>query len=416
MKIIKNLALVSGGLIIAGSLFFTGYFVAKNRQILASEGGSGQYASSSITTIKGKFQTPVQSEANFNLFWDVWKLLEKEYVNKDKLSEKDMLYGAIHGMVAATNDPYTVFMDPKQAQSFSDDMAGTFEGIGAEIGLKKNQLVVIAPLPGTPAEKAGIRAGDAILAINGSSTQGMSTDQAVSLIRGPKNTEVVLRILHLHDTKDQEIRLRRDAIVVKSVRTEYRADGIFVIKVSNFNNDTESLFNLAVSEAIAKKPKGLILDLRNNPGGYLDTAIAMASKWIKSGVVVSEHFHDGSINEYKADGSARLENMKTIVLVNQGSASASEIVSGALQDYGKAIILGKQTFGKGSVQVLENLPDGSSLKVTIAKWYTPHGMNISEKGITPDKEVDYTPKDYENNLDPQLDAAVKLLIGTPVKK
>lgn len=412
-KYIKITIIIVGGLVIVGGIFFAGFLTAKSSILV----GSNKYFAGATTSISdivdGKFKnnTALTKTADFDLFWNVWKLLEKEYVNKDKLTEKEMLYGAIHGLVSATNDPYTVFMDPKQAKSFDDDMAGTFEGIGAEIGIKKNVLVVVAPLPDTPAEKAGVRAGDIILSINGTSTQNMTTDKAVSLIRGPKGTEVVLRVLHLSDSKDTEIKIKREAIIVKSVRTELRADGIYVIKVSNFNNDTEELFIKAVSDAMLKKPKGIILDLRNNPGGYLETAISMASFWVKEGVVVSEHFHDGSVNEYKAEGQALLNGIKTVVLVNQGSASASEIVSGALKDYKLATIVGKQTFGKGSVQVLENLSDGSSLKITVAKWMTPKGDNIGEKGIAPDIDVDLTAKDYEANKDPQLEAGLKVLLG-----
>ncbi|KKR21769.1 MAG: Carboxyl-terminal protease [Parcubacteria group bacterium GW2011_GWE2_39_37] len=353
----------------------------------------------------------LDADVDFNLFWDVWELIKKDYVMKDKLKEKEMFYGAIKGLVASTNDPYTIFMDPKEAKSFDDDLAGTFEGIGAEIGIKKGGLVIIAPIPDSPAQKSGLMAGDRILSINGESTVNMTVDQAVSKIRGPKDTEVKLSVLKKGQEKSAEIKIIRGLITVNSVKTEMRKDNLFVITVSNFNNDTEELFNKAVEEVIQKNPKGIIVDLRNNPGGYLDTAITVASKWIEKGVIVSEKFGDEKKNDYYNKGLSKLKDFPTVVLINQGSASASEIVAGALQDYGKAKIIGMQSFGKGSVQIIENLKDGSSLKITIAQWMTPKGNNINEKGITPDKIVDLTQEDYENNKDPQMNAAVEALGG-----
>ncbi|MEI8361067.1 MAG: S41 family peptidase [bacterium] len=403
-----------GGMTMA---FASGYFWQSGQDLkstisLISEVGS---SSSSTPVVKGLYKNKqLSNDANFQLFWDAWDLMKRDYVKSDKLTDKDMMYGAIRGLVASAGDPYTVFMNPTEAESFDNDMAGTFEGIGAEIGIKNDRLVVIAPLPDTPAEKAGIRAGDKINAINGEITLGMSTDIAVKKIRGARATEVKLNVTHLGEDKGVEIKIIRGVIIVKSVKTELRKDGIYVITVSNFNNDTEDLFAKAVDDVVAKKPKGLILDLRNNPGGYLDTAISMASYWVESGVIVSEKFSDGKIKAYETVGSPRLKNIKTVVLINQGSASASEIVSGALQDYGKATLIGKQSFGKGSVQALETLKDGSSIKVTVAQWLTPKGNNITEKGITPDKVIDLTPKDFNDNKDPQLSEALKIL--TPQKK
>lgn len=348
-------------------------------------------------------------DVDFSLFWDTWKLIKENYVDKDKVTEKKMFYGALHGLVSSVEDPYTVFMDPKIAQEFADDMAGTFEGIGAEIGIKNDILTIVAPLPGMPAEKAGLQAGDKVLAINGTSTMGISVDEAVNKIRGPKGTEVVLTIVRegMDDTKD--IKVIRDAIIVKSVKTEMREDGIFVISVSNFNNDTENLFNGAVQEALRLKPKGIVLDLRNNPGGYLDTAIEVSSEWIEKGVIVAEKNGDGTSREDVSRGRARLKDFKTVVLVNKGSASASEIVAGALQDHEKAKIIGEQTFGKGSVQTLRDLRDGSSVKITVAKWLTPKGRSINDEGIKPDEDIKLTAEDFEADRDPQMDRALEIL-------
>jgi carboxyl-terminal processing protease len=396
--------------------------------ILASF-GSGMYLSNRSGVIKelakkevvylgklsGQYSEPEKNnlakDVDFKLFWQVWDALKKNYVDQKSLEDKKLFYGALRGMVGAAGDPYTVFMDPVIAQDFSDDLAGTFEGIGAEIGIKKDALMVIAPLPDMPAEKAGIMAGDRIIAIDGKASQGLSVDEAVNKIRGPKGTSVTLLIFREGFDAPKEYKLLRSKIIVKSVRTELRKDNIFVITIRSFNDDTLGLFDKAASEAALKNPAGIILDLRNNPGGYLDTAVEMASEWIEEGPVVIEKFSDTEKNDYLARGRARLKNFKTAVLINQGSASASEIVAGALQDAKKGKVIGEKSFGKGSVQTLENFSDGSSLKVTVAKWLTPLGKSINEEGITPDVPVAFTNDDYNADRDPQIDAAVKWISG-----
>lgn len=347
-------------------------------------------------------------DVNFDLFWNVWDALEKQYVEKDKLNEKELFYGALRGMVEAVKDPYTVFMDPKEAAEFAESLSGTFEGIGAEIGIRKEILTIVAPLPETPAEKAGLRAGDKIYAINSESTAGFTVEEAVRKIRGPKGTTVALTISRdgLGEAKDFVI--TRGMIIVKSVKTE-KKDDVFIITINNFNNDTASLFNEAVEDVLKTNPKAIILDLRNNPGGYLETAIDVASEWIEEGIIVTEKFDENNKNEFPARGRARLKDFETIVLTNEGSASASEIVAGALKDYGKAKILGKKTFGKGSVQTVEDFKDGSSVKITVAKWLTPKGSYINEQGISPDEEVEMTAKDYEEGKDPQMEKAIEEL-------
>jgi len=403
--------------------------------------GSGMYITRKSETVKnladqelvllgkvlGKYsQSPedkLSQDVDFNLFWEVWDILEKEFVDRDKLSEKEMFYGAVRGMVSSLGDPYTVFMNPIIAREFAEDLAGTFEGIGAEIGIRDEILTIIAPLSDMPAEKAGLRAGDKVYAIDGESTMNISIDEAVNKIRGPKGTEVVLTISRNGMEKAKDVAITRGVIIVKSVKTEIlnnniNADGntisnnndnVYIIKITNFNDDTLNLFNEAVREIIAKNPSGIILDLRNNPGGYLETAIEVSSEWIEEAVVVAEQIHGEKKHGYLSRGPARIKKYPTIVLVNQGSASASEIVAGALQDYGKAKIVGMQTFGKGSVQALQKLKDGSSVKITVAKWLTPKGNCINEEGITPDEEIDLTIEDYEAGNDPQMDRAVEIL-------
>lgn len=358
----------------------------------------------------------LSQDVDFKLFWEVWDRLEENYVDQDKISEKEMFYGALQGLVASLGDPYTIFMDPKVSKEFDDDLSGVFEGIGAEIGMKDDILTVIAPLPETPAEKAGIKAGDKIYAINGESTAGFSVSEAVDKIRGPHDTEVILTIVHDGFNKPEDIKIIRDVIVVKSIKTELRKDGIYVITVTSFNDDTKELFDKAVLEAFQSNPKGIVVDFRNNPGGYLDTAIEMASEWIEDGAIVYEKYTDNNKIEHSSRGRAMLKDIKTVALVNQGSASASEIVAGALQDYGKATLIGRQTFGKGSVQSLISLEDGSSLKVTIAKWLTPKGRSINDEGIAPDYEVDLTEENYQADVDPQMEAAVSFIMGNDISK
>ncbi|MFH1822501.1 MAG: S41 family peptidase [Patescibacteria group bacterium] len=389
--------------------------------------GSGLYISGNNEIIKdlareevvylgqviGKYNEPkagiLTQDIDFNLYWEVWDALKKDYVDKEELNEKELFYGSLKGLVAAIGDPYTVFMDPKIAQEFEDDLAGTFEGIGAEIGIRDEVLTIVAPLADMPSEKAGLQSGDKIYAINGESTAGISIDEAVQKIRGPKGTEVTLTISRDGFEQAEDFTITREQIIVKSVRTEMKENNIFYIKITNFNDDTLDLFNRAVRDVLAKNPSGLIIDLRNNPGGYLDTAIEVSSEWIDEGVIVIEQFSNEKKNDYLSRGRARLKEYSTVVLVNQGSASASEIVAGALRDYEKATIVGMQTFGKGSVQSLSEFNDGSSVKITVAKWLTPNGDCINEEGIAPDIEVGLTIEEFKEGKDPQLDKAIEIL-------
>jgi carboxyl-terminal processing protease len=397
-------------LVLLSAAFGSGMMLAQKNEFIKQASikeaiYAGQVYNKYVTAPANK----LTQDVDFNLFWNVWDLLKKDYVDQSKLDDKTMFYGALKGLVESTGDPYTMFMEPKIAKEFSDDLAGTFEGIGAELGKKNNIITIVAPLAGMPAEKVGLKAGDQIYAVNGESTAGLTIDEAVNKIRGPKGTEVTLTIFRDGFEKTKDFKIIRQTIIVKSVKTSMSADKIFTITITNFNDDTSELFKNAAAQALEKNPKGIILDLRNNPGGYLETAIDVASEWIDQGVVVSEQFSSEKKNDYSHRGLARLKNFPTVVLVNQGSASASEIVAGALKDDGKATIVGMKTFGKGSVQTLEDISDGSSIKITVAKWLTPKGYNINEQGIAPDVEVDLTVDDYNKNKDPQMDKALEIL-------
>ncbi len=380
-------------------VFFGGYYFGQKRQGNTSR----PIAYSPLEENEGS-----QSDLDFNLYWEVWDNVKANYVDKIKISDKELFYGSLRGIAESTGDPYTVFMDPSETKEFNDDLAGTFEGIGAEIGMRDDITTVVTPLDETPAKKAGLLPGDKIYAVNGEPTIGLSVSEVVKKIRGPKDTKVKLTIIR-DSGKPFDLEITRGVIVVKSVKTEMRSDGVYVIRISNFNDDTYSLFLAAVDDVLMKKPKGIILDLRNNPGGYLDTSIRIASEWVEDGPVVIEQLNDNRRNEYPAEGAARLKDYKTVVLVNGGSASASEILAGALRDYKKATLIGETTFGKGSVQALRDLSDGSTLKVTIAKWLTPAGDFINEKGIDPEIKVELTADDINKNRDPQMDKAYEIL-------
>lgn len=352
-------------------------------------------------------------DVDFQAFWDIWKTVKERYVETPP-SDAKMFYGAVAGMVGSLGDPYSVFFDPEYAQKFTKELEGEFEGIGAEIGIKQNVLTVIAPLPGTPADKAGIQAGDRILAIDGVDTTGMIVDDAVSRIRGDKDTKVKLLIMREGFKEPKDFEITRGKITVESVKWKVSNVGgkkIGEITITHFNEKTEAKFNEAVRAILLEEPAGIILDLRNNPGGFLDTAVSVSGEWISHDVVVIEKFSDGTKKNYASDGSARLSDIPTVVLVNGGSASASEIVAGALQDHAKATLVGEKTYGKGSVQDYTEFPDRSALKLTVALWLTPSGRSINKEGIAPDMEVKMTPADFEADKDPQRDMAIDILTG-----
>lgn len=348
----------------------------------------------------------ISKNIDFNLFWQIWDKIKKDYAYQP-IDEIKMFYGAIEGMAASLGDPYSVFFEPQVAEEFQKDLAGEFDGIGAEIGIKDGNVVIVAPLLDSPAERAGLKAGDKILAIDGKDTRGMALDAAVKSIRGKKGTKVLLTIARDGAAQAKDFDIVRDKIVVKSVQWRMEGD-IAYIKILQFGTETSRDFDGVVGKVILKNPKGIILDLRNNPGGYLDAAIKMAGEWVPDDIVVYERFK-GKDEGFKASGKGRLKDFKTIVLINKGSASASEIVSGALKDYNKAIVVGEKSYGKGSVQDYNEFSDGSALKLTIALWLTPNGTSINGQGIEPNAAVPLTEDDAKDGKDPQFDRAKELL-------
>lgn len=359
------------------------------------------------------FSNTESKDANidFSLFWKVWDILRDKYVDRSKLDAQELFYGAIDGMLAATGDPYTTFFDPKEQKEFNEDISGKFEGIGAEMGIRDDILTVIAPLEGTPAERAGLRPNDKILKIDGELSSNYKLEEAVSKIRGPKGTEVKLTIYRSGEEESREVSVARDVINVKSVKLTFRDDGIAVLRVSRFGDDTESEFRKAVLEIAGKETKGIVLDLRSNPGGLLDAAVDMASLLLPFGdVVVIEENGKGERREEKARGGDRLSGIPTVVLIDEGSASASEILAGALRENRNNVtLIGKKSYGKGSVQELIPAGKTMSVKITIARWLTPKGNQINKQGISPDTEVGITADDITNNRDPQMDKAIEQL-------
>ncbi len=355
-----------------------------------------------------------QNIANFDLFWDVWNEIEKKYVEKKKLDIEKMYYGAIKGLVASLNDPYTFFLTPEENQQSKKDLQGKFEGIGAQLGLKNNQVVVIAPLKNSPAEKAGVKAGDLILKVDEKSTKDWTLNETVSKIRGPKGTKVKLTLLR----RDKEINLKitRDEISIPSIELSYEKN-LAILKINQFGENTNDEWNKAVSEIKnqwdKKKIKGMILDLRNNPGGYLESSIYLASEFLPLYKLVVKQESTNSIKEYKVLKNGQLLDIPLVVLINEGSASASEILAGALRDYKRAKIIGQKSFGKGSIQEAIDLKNGAGLHVTIAKWVLPNGDWINNKGIEPDVKVENIIEEgntLNRENDSQLDKAIEILL------
>ncbi len=392
----KRLLFVFGGAITATAIFLTGLYIGQAR-------------------ISCEVCPP--QDIDFSLFWESYQVLKNKYVAPGEIKEEDILYGAISGMIEAVGDPHTVFMRPDDTNRFLEDISGKFEGVGMEIGIREEQLQVVAPLEGTPAQKAGLRAGDRILAVDGESTANFNLEEAVSKIRGPRGSEVVLTIGREAWEKPQEISVIRDVINVPSLRWELvnqegEPDNEGTIAYVKFYNFTEKVgvdWAAAAVRIFNSPADRIILDLRNNPGGYLEMARNLAGYFIKRGEVVVIEDTGEEQKEFRAQGQPLFLDYPIVVLINQGSASASEILAGALRDNRGVQLTGETSFGKGSVQSLETLSKGASLKVTIARWLTPKGETIEDSGLEPDVEVEFTEEAYSSERDPQLEKAVEMV-------
>lgn len=360
----------------------------------------------------GPDATP-DEEVDLSTFWKVWNTLEEKFVQNASSTpptKDELIYGAAQGLASAYGDPYTIFLPPAEAELFAEDISGNFEGVGMEIGIRDGILTVVAPLKGTPAEAAGLLSGDKLIAIDGVSSERMSSDAAVGLIRGEGGTTVTFTVLR-GDDQVLEIPVVRDVIEIPTINTELRDDGVFVISLYNFGATSANLFRNALQEFIDAETPNLVIDLRGNPGGFLEAAVDMASWFLPDGATVVRE-DQGSGKKEKVQRSrgyaAFNDSLNLAVLIDGGSASASEILAGALKDHGVATIVGATSFGKGSVQELVDITGDTSLKVTVARWLTPNGISISHEGLIPDIEVEYDPDTTE---DEQLEAAVELLLS-----
>ncbi|MGB3988274.1 MAG: S41 family peptidase [Minisyncoccales bacterium] len=366
------------------------------------------YFAKEIKTAKSFFEP---KETDISLMMEAYLKLKRGFVDPERLDEKELVYGAINGMVNSLDDPYTIFLNEEDTKRFIEDAEGKFEGVGMEVGLRDDQFQVIAPLKDTPADKSGLLPGDKILEIDGVDVNNLSVDKAVNLIRGPKGTEVRLLILRDGWGQPKEFVIVRDVIEVKSIEWELIGDDIAHIKLYHFSKNTDAEFKKIALDILGSGAKGIILDMRNNPGGYLEVAKQIGGWFMERGEVFVIEDSIREKKEDKAPGTGRLSQHKIVVLINQGSASASEILAGALRDNKGTLLVGEKSFGKGSIQSLERLSDGSSVKITTAYWLTPKGERISDKGLEPDIRVEMSPDSYGQGDDIQLEAAIEAIKG-----
>ena len=397
-----------------GALLLLGVLIAIGSFNFGVQAGERNLA----TKIDGVENTAEGEPVNvdFAPFWRAWNLINEKYVaastSVKTVGDQEKVWGAIEGLADSLGDPYTVFFPPVEAEIFESDIRGNFEGVGMEVVAQEGAITVIAPLKDSPAERAGIMAGDRVIKIDNKETVSLSTEDAVQLIRGARGTTVTLTIFRNGTKEPFEIKVVRDVIDVPTIDTKQLPDGIFVIELYSFSSNSPNFFRNALREFVLSGSDKLILDLRGNPGGYLEAAIDMSSWFLpSSAIVVTEDFGPSKDEKvYRSKGyNIFNDNLKFVILVDKGSASASEILAGALAEHGKAILVGDKTFGKGSVQELVDITSDTSLKITVARWLTPKGQSISESGIEPHHLIKYTPADREAGRDPQLNKAIEIL-------
>lgn len=401
----KYRAYVFLAILIVGGIFSSGYYFGKHNRSDIEK----------IVTVINKEQA--DGTVDFAPFWKAWNIINEKYVptnstTTDKVPDQDRVYGAIEGMVKSLGDPYTTFFPPVEAKQFSEAISGQIEGVGMEVGIKENILTVIAPVKGTPAYRAGVKPGDQILKIDDLITTGLSSEEAIKHIRGQKGTTVKLTMLRKGEKEPRVLSIVRDVINMPTVDTETKGD-VFIIRLYSFSAISPNLFRDALRDFVQSGKTKMIIDLRGNPGGYLEAAQDMASWFLPTGkVIVSEDFRNEKDKQIFRSRGYNIfnENLKLVVLIDGGSASASEILAGALHDHGVATLVGAQSFGKGSVQELLDITDNTSLKVTIAKWLTPNGISISHNGLIPDVVVKLDEKKFlDEHIDTQLDKALEVL-------
>ncbi len=353
----------------------------------------------------------IGEKVDFSVFWEAWRKLERDFLEKEKIDYQEMVYGAIRGMTETLKDPYTIFFDPPKTEQFEEELSGKYEGVGMEVAIRDGRITVVSPLENTPAQRAGLRPRDKILKIDDVSTENLSLEEAVSLIKGPEGTEVTLLIGREDWEVAKPITLERQVIKIPTLKWELLTEDIVLIKIYQFNRILSSEFRKAASEILGSPVEKIILDLRNNPGGYLDVAQEIAGWFLERGeMVVWQDFGlDKEMKPYKSKGPGKFSQYPIVILINEGSASGAEILAGALRDNLGVKLIGEKSFGKGSVQEQIYLLDDSSLKITIAKWLTPNKYSIDEEGLFPDIEVERTIEDWEEDKDPQLNKALEII-------
>ncbi len=351
-----------------------------------------------------------QKDVDFSAFWQAWSVIDEQFLNAEKIDNQKRVYGAIAGLVHSLGDPHTEFFNPEDGKKFEEDIQGNFGGIGAEIGTRDDHLTVISPLKGSPAEKAGLKPKDIILAINTSSTENLNVEEAIGFIRGEIGSKVTLTIFRDGWEKPRDFAIVRENIVIPTLEFEMKEGNIAYIRLDSFNANANLLFYKAIVQVLSNGSKGIVLDLRNDPGGYLQVAVDIAGWFLPRGtLVVKEVSKKSEEQKLFSSGNASLKDFPVVILVNSGSASASEILAGALRDHRGIKLIGETTFGKGTVQQIETLKDGSSIKITVANWVLPKGGIIEGKGLTPDYEIKLSDDDIDKDKDPQFDKAIEIL-------
>lgn len=391
LRTLKYTVTILGLLILVGVSFGSGFGVARF----------------TTTSPLAALAPTTDSPEYFKVFWEAWGIVQQNFVDPKALAPERMTSGAIKGMVEALGDAHTGYVDPQHYKFEQADLEGAFDGIGAQVGVQNRRLTVIAPMEGSPAERAGIRPGDLILQIDGKDATGMSVAEAVSKIRGPKGSKVKLSILHDGERRPVDMEITREQIRLPSVVRRILPDNIGYVRLAFFSEKVKDELVPALDTLVKSQVKALVLDLRNNPGGLLDETISVASQFLKEGVVAYQVDRDGKKTAYNVRPGGLATGIPIVVLVNKGSASASEILAGAIQDAARGVLIGEETFGKGSVNRFHELSDGSALYVTFARWTTPNGRLIEGKGLLPDIEVPLTEEDRLAGRDPQLERALE---------
>lgn len=397
MRKLRSVTKLATTLVLVGLIFTAGYAF-----------GNGTLLPNSLRNSNQSAQNNLPDNLNYSSVEQVYDSLRANY--DGELNADDLLDGLKEGLAQATGDPYTEYLNAEESADFDEQLTGSFTGIGAELSKENEVIVIVAPIAGFPAEKAGLRPQDIITEVDGESALDMSVSEAVKKIRGPEGTKVKLKTIREGEMSELEFEITRAQINIPSVTSEILSGNIGYMKISRFGDDTTELARAVANDFKQKAVKGVILDVRNNPGGLLNASVDLAGIWVNRGETVLEEKRGGkTVKTYRATAGAILNGVPTIVLINEGSASASEITAGALKDHDLARLLGETTFGKGSVQQLVEFKDDTVLKVTIARWYTPGGKNIDEEGIEPDEKIERTNEDYAANRDPQKDKALELL-------